>query len=101
MLAVIPVLAGTLSLSGQAGASVSAMPTAVRAAAPSAVPAAGGLTWSAARDIDPAHIGIPGDVSCVSTTFCGAVEYNSVLTYNGRSWSKPVVAIPGKHRRGP
>jgi hypothetical protein len=53
-----------------------------------------GSTWSQVTDLNGGKLSFPyiSSVSCPTTTFCAAVDiYGSAFTYNGSSWSGPVV----------
>jgi hypothetical protein len=48
------------------------------------------LSWSAPADIEPFHGGLRA-VSCVSSSFCAAVDgTGNALTFDGAHWSSPV-----------
>jgi hypothetical protein len=74
---------------------LAAMVAAVLSALLGASPAAAAsLSWSAPIKVDRPH-GQLNSLSCASPSFCVAVDLGgNALTFNGRSWSKPVRIDP-------
>ena len=101
MVAVLAAVAGGITGTGWAGTAVAGAGGAVPMARRLTV--ASPLTWSSARMIDPAHIaqfGYFGSISCPSATFCAATEQDSVLTYDGSSWSRPIQVVTANPEAG-
>src|SRR5215831_16572792 len=86
--AVLVAVGGTMVAAASPGAAADAAQVArhervsLRAAAPGAL-----SRWSLPKVIDPTHIGNVGTISCPTARFCAAIQLNSVVTYDGRSWS--------------
>jgi hypothetical protein len=92
------------SISGSAawaGPAVASGPATVAGSATVAARTGGTLHWSRPVLLDPQRSLTISAVSCADQTFCDAVAGYSVLTYNGKAWSKPKeVVSPDTVRSG-